>query len=194
MRRIDRMDPARAAMLILGFGLVVDRLTLQCGFHVRCHGFPGLIADDLLHCLADDLPSRQAEPCRIRLVASDVSSGVVDVRNQGGNRIADQLQLLFAMPQGLFNLLPLGNVDIDSKHPFRNSRSVTENLRACEQPVHGAVVPDNAEIMSIFVGGQCAFHRALRLQPVAGMNPRPPRFKRAFKGSGTQTIESLELD
>ena len=55
--RIDRMDPTCAAMLILGFGLVVDRLTLQCGFHIRDHGFPGLFTDDLFHRLADDLLS-----------------------------------------------------------------------------------------------------------------------------------------
>lgn len=114
MWRITRVDPPPPTMTIVDLGLVLGWLAGKRFLHVGTDDAPRSSAKHFLHRMAYDLLSWQAEPLRVQSVASAVAPVCIDVRDQRGHGVAQQLEMLAAAAQLQLLLLALRVVYYDA--------------------------------------------------------------------------------
>src|SRR5262245_28136804 len=96
MWRIGGVNPSRWAVLVVGFGFVLDRFSGEGRFDVRGDYGPGLFSYHFAHRTPQNLLSRQTKPLGVRIITGSIAAIGPDIRNQRRNLVAKQLQMLFA--------------------------------------------------------------------------------------------------
>jgi len=87
--------------------LVGDALAVEGAGEVGDDLGIAVLAEDLVDAAADDLVLAQAEPVGVALVGEAVDLAAVDVGDEGGDGVDDELQAVFAAAQGLGDIVDL---------------------------------------------------------------------------------------